>query len=284
MMAAWSANWSFFNTIITEVTHNDFTFASTFSGHTFDVIVEDHFSGFHQSTSVVASSGGIAFFETWKIEAFGRVSSTTFASFSGDFVGLSWWANWWMINTERFIALAFELSAATFIVVMVTDVFDLDEFLTFSGASWDDKFSAFSFEVWNVFSTLWLMATVSDTTSIFRSMDFKSFTVFANWFFFMDTSISNVITSDFSIFSATTWLANIVFIMEQIAFVIFNTFVFASVTSRTRVSNTSAFINTFTQFTTVTVTQWSNSGWTSVANTLVFQTAIKSFGFVSDRV
>jgi len=284
VMAAWTANWSLFNTVITEVTHDDFTFASTFSGHTFDVVVEDHFSGFHQSTSVVTSSGGIAFFEAWKIEAFGRVGRTTFASFSGDFVRLSWWADWWMINAERFVALTFELSAATF-VVMVTDVFDLNEFLTFSGASWDDKFSAFGFKVWNVGGTnFWFWAIISNAASIFRSMDFKSFTVFASWFFFMDTSISNVITSDFSVFSATTWLASIVFIMEQIAYVILNTFMFTSVTSRARVSNTSAFVNGFTQFTTFTVTQWSNSGWTSVTNTLVFQTAIESFSFVSDRV
>jgi hypothetical protein len=284
-MATWSANWSFFNAIITEVAHNDFTFTRTFSGHTFDVIVEDHFSGFHQSTSVVTSSGGIAFFEAWKIEAFSRVSGTTFTSFSGDFVGLSWWADWWMVNAKRFVALAFELSAATFVVVVVTDVFDLDEFLTFSGASWDDKFSAFGFEVWNEGGTrFWFWAFISSTASIIRSMDNFGFTVFTSWFFFMNTSISNVITSDFSVFSTTTWLANIVFIMEQIAFVILNTFVFASVTSRARITNTSAFVNTFTQFTTFTVTQWSNSGWTSVANTLVFQTAIKSFSFVSDRV
>lgn len=285
VMATWSTDWSFFDAFIAEVTHDDFTFTSTFGGHTFDIIVEDHFSGLHESTSVVTSSGRVAFFEAWKIETFGGVGGTTFTGFSSDFVGLTWWANWWMINAERFVALALKLGATTFTIVMVANIFDLDEFLTFSGTSWDNKFSAFSFKVWNVFGASWSWwAIVSSAASIFRNMSNNSFTMFASWFFFMSTGISDVVTGDFAGFGAATWLADIVFVVEKISFVVFNTFVFTSVTSRARVRNTSAFVNGFTQFTAFTLTEWSNSGWTSVANTLVFQTTIKSFSFVGDRV
>jgi hypothetical protein len=98
VVAAWSANWWLFNTLVTEVAHDDFTFASTFSGHAFDVIVEDHFTSFHQSTSVVASSGFRAFLEAWEFEALSRVGSATFASSSSDLISLSWWAYWWVID------------------------------------------------------------------------------------------------------------------------------------------------------------------------------------------
>jgi uncharacterized membrane protein YtjA (UPF0391 family) len=136
-----------------------------------------------------------------------------------------------------------------------------------------------------VFGTSWSWwAIVSSAASIFRNVSNNSFTMFANWFFFMSTSISDVVTGDFTGFGTATWLADIVFVVEEVSFVVFNAFVFTSVTSRARVRNTSAFVNGFTQFTAFTLTEWSNSGWTSVADTLVFQTTIKSFSFVSNRM
>jgi uncharacterized membrane protein YtjA (UPF0391 family) len=136
-----------------------------------------------------------------------------------------------------------------------------------------------------VFGTSWSWwAIVSSAAFIFRNVSNNSFTVFANWFFFVSTGISDVVTGDFSGFGTATWLANIVFVVEEVSFVVFDTFVFTSVASRARVRNTSAFVNGFTQFTAFSLTEWSNSGWTSVADTFVFQTAIKSFSFVGDRV
>lgn len=281
VMAAWSADWSFFYAIIAEVTHDDFTFTSTFGGHTFDIIVEDHISGFHDSTSVIASGGGVTFFEAWKFEAFGRVSGATFASFSGGFVRLAWWAYWWMFNTERFIALTFKSGATAFAIVMVADVIDLNEFLAFSSTSWNGEHSAFSFKIWNEIGTSFFWwAIISSATFIFG--DNESFTVFADWCFFMNTGISDVGTGDFSGFGTATWFADI--IANFIAFTVFDTFVFAIVTSGTRVRDASAFIDGFAQFTAFTLTEWSNSGWASVTDTLVFQTAVKSFSFVGDRV
>jgi hypothetical protein len=285
VMATWSTNWSFFDAIIAEVTHDDFTFTSTFGGHTFDIIVEDHFSGFHESTVIVTSSGGIAFFQAWEIKAFGRVSGATFTSFSSDFVGLTWWAYWWMINAETFVALAFKSGTATFTIIMVANIIDLNEFLSFSSTSWNSEFSAFSFKIWNEFGTRWsFWAIISSAASIFRNMSNKGFTEFTNWFFFVSTGVFDVVASNFSGFGTATWLTDIVFVVEEIAFVVFNTFMFASVTTGARVRNTSAFVNGFTQFTAFSLTKWSNGGWASVTDTFVFQTAVKSFSFISNRV
>lgn len=151
VVATWAAHWSLFNALITEVTHDDAAFAGALSGQTFDVVVEDHFTGFHDSSLVIASGGRVALFHTWKFKALGGVASAAFSSSSGDFVGLAGWAHWWVVNAERLVALALELWAAA-IVFVVTDRFEFNEFLTLSGASWDSEQSTFISQIWNVFS------------------------------------------------------------------------------------------------------------------------------------
>jgi hypothetical protein len=281
VVTAWAADWWLFNTFFTEVAHDDLTFTSTFGSHTFDIVMEDHFSGFHQSTSVIASGGRFAFFKAWKFEAFGRVTSATFASSSSDLVGLAWWAYWWMVDAKRFVALALVFLATAFVSVEAF-FFALNEFSAFT-ANWHGEQSAFSFEVWNDFSTSFgWWAFVDTAASIIRNFFDKSFTVSASWFF--DTLVSDVSAGDFSGFSAATWLTSIVFVVKQIADVVFNTFVFASVTTGAIVTDTTTFIDGFGQFTTQTGADWSNSDWTRIADTLVFHAAVQSFGFVSDRV
>jgi hypothetical protein len=51
-------------------------------------------------------------------------------------------------------------------------------------------------------------------------------TVFTSWGLLMDASVSDVVTGNFSGLVAATWLADIVFVVEKIASIVFDTFVF----------------------------------------------------------
>lgn len=282
VVTTWSTNWWLFNTFFTEVTHDDFTFASTFGGHAFDVIVEDHLSGLHDSTSIIAGSCRIAFFQTWKIEAFSGVGSTAFSSSSSNRVRFTWWANWWMFDAKTIVALALVLWAAT-LVFVEADRLDFNEFLTFSGASWNDKLSTFFFQIWNESSTTWsLWALVSSATSIFGNEFDGCFTEFANWFFLVDTSISDVVASDFSGIRAATWLANVVFIVEEVAFIVSLTFMLASVAAIAAVRNTTAIVNGLSQLTTFSGADWGDRNWAGITDTSILHATVQSLSFVSD--
>jgi hypothetical protein len=168
---------------------------------------------------------------------------------------------------------------------VVTDRSKFNEFLTLSRASWDSEQSTFLSQIWNVFSaskSWW--AFVNSAASIFGNLLNSGNAVFASWGFLVNASVSDVVTRNFSGLVTATWLTDIVFVVEKIASIVFDTFVFTVEASGASVSNTAARINRFTQRTTVTVAKWSDSEWASITDTFVLHAAIQSLSFVGYRV
>jgi hypothetical protein len=135
------------------------------------------------------------------------------------------------------------LATTSGVFVEAWSFFSSNKFLTFT-TNWHGVNGAPSFEVWNQFKTSWVRwAFVNVATAISRDFFDNSFSVSTRWFF--HALIPDVVTSNFARFRAATWLTDIVFVIKKIAWVVFDTFVLASITTGASVSNTSTSINGF---------------------------------------
>jgi hypothetical protein len=132
------------------------------------------------------------------------------------------------------------LATTSGVFVEAWSFFSSNKFLTFT-TNWHGVNGAPSFEVWNQFKTSWVRwAFVNVATAISRDFFDNSFSVSTRWFF--HALIPDVVTSNFARFRAATWLTDIVFVIKKIAWVVFDTFVLASITTGASVSNTSTSI------------------------------------------